>query len=619
MLLVRHSCALAAAFPRPARHGSPASLAGPCVKIEGAPWFPVRSRRCSCAPRGPRRALGVVVAVLGITVETLAVYPLAHVANVVSLGVVYLIAVVVVSTYWGIWLGLRDGAGERRRLQLLPSAAGRAADARRQPQLGRARGLLVVAAATGRRRRARARPCRRGRAAPPRGRPRDRDGARCCSAAPTSTTRSRSPRSASRRAIGAVLGRDRARRGRGRRAPRRLPAAPTERGRRAIGTLVLPAALARAERDRIAERIVPALQSVLAAALRPRRARGRGRRDRRAAAQRRDEDGAAALGLPRPAHAADRDHQRRRRARPRSSRRRAGRRGPRGRARRRPRGWPRSSRSCSTSRGCRPGAAEQHVGRLLARGGAGRGDRARRAGAASCCASRSTRSAAPARRRRPARARLREPDRERAALRAGKPVLVRARRRRRARAGADHRPGPGIRAGELERIFLPFYRSPEPAREPPGLRARPGDRQGLHRGQRRADQRSSRCPDRARASSSSCRSSRRRAPSRRPPDGRRAHPRLRRRPADPAGAAAGAARRRLRGADQHDRPRRRSTARRSPGPHAAIIDLMLPDRPGIEVCRELRSLERAADHRALGRHRRADQDRGAPAAAPTTT
>src|SRR5580658_10209904 len=25
------------------------------------------------------------------------------------------------------------------------------------------------------------------------------------------------------------------------------------------------------------------------------------------------------------------------------------------------------------------------------------------------------------------------------------------------------------------------------------------------------------------------------------------------------------------------------------GPHAAIIDLMLPDRPGIEVCRELRS------------------------------
>jgi len=50
-------------------------------------------------------AIGATVAVAGTAVETLAIYPLAHVAPVVSLGVVYLIGVVVVSTYWGIRLG----------------------------------------------------------------------------------------------------------------------------------------------------------------------------------------------------------------------------------------------------------------------------------------------------------------------------------------------------------------------------------------------------------------------------------------------------------------------------------------------------------------------------------
>ncbi len=52
------------------------------------------------SPR-PSLALGALVALLAIAAETLAIYPLAHVATVVSLGVVYLIGVVVVSTYWG--------------------------------------------------------------------------------------------------------------------------------------------------------------------------------------------------------------------------------------------------------------------------------------------------------------------------------------------------------------------------------------------------------------------------------------------------------------------------------------------------------------------------------------
>ena len=53
----------------------------------------------------PPLLYGLLAAALGVTLETLVIYPLAHVANVVSLGVVYLIAVVVVSTYWGVWLG----------------------------------------------------------------------------------------------------------------------------------------------------------------------------------------------------------------------------------------------------------------------------------------------------------------------------------------------------------------------------------------------------------------------------------------------------------------------------------------------------------------------------------
>src|ERR1700678_4532695 len=53
----------------------------------------------------PSLRLGVLVAVLAVAAETLAIYPLAHVAQVVSLGVVYLIGVVVVSTYWAIRLG----------------------------------------------------------------------------------------------------------------------------------------------------------------------------------------------------------------------------------------------------------------------------------------------------------------------------------------------------------------------------------------------------------------------------------------------------------------------------------------------------------------------------------
>jgi two-component system sensor histidine kinase KdpD len=54
----------------------------------------------------PRAAAGIVVSLLAVAVATAAISLLKQVAPVVSLGVVYLPAVLLVSTYWGISLGL---------------------------------------------------------------------------------------------------------------------------------------------------------------------------------------------------------------------------------------------------------------------------------------------------------------------------------------------------------------------------------------------------------------------------------------------------------------------------------------------------------------------------------
>lgn len=59
--------------------------------------------------RRPSRLLGIVVAIVGVGLATLVVYPLERVAPVVSLSVVYLLAVVAVSTFWGLWLGIATG------------------------------------------------------------------------------------------------------------------------------------------------------------------------------------------------------------------------------------------------------------------------------------------------------------------------------------------------------------------------------------------------------------------------------------------------------------------------------------------------------------------------------
>jgi two-component system sensor histidine kinase KdpD len=49
---------------------------------------------------------GIAASLLWVALATALIYPLREIAPVVSTGVVYMLAVLVVSTYWGLWLGL---------------------------------------------------------------------------------------------------------------------------------------------------------------------------------------------------------------------------------------------------------------------------------------------------------------------------------------------------------------------------------------------------------------------------------------------------------------------------------------------------------------------------------
>jgi two-component system sensor histidine kinase KdpD len=57
-------------------------------------------------PEPPSRRVGALVAVALVAFCTLLIYPLKQAAPVVSLGVVYMLAVVIVSVTWGMWLGV---------------------------------------------------------------------------------------------------------------------------------------------------------------------------------------------------------------------------------------------------------------------------------------------------------------------------------------------------------------------------------------------------------------------------------------------------------------------------------------------------------------------------------
>jgi len=227
--------------------------------------FPRARSPLSLRSSRPSLRSGALVALVAIALETLAIYPLKRLAPVVSLGVVYLIAVVLLSTYWGIVLGLLTAllsALVFNYFQLTPVGRLTLADQRNWAALG---ALVAVAAVTGA-----VAELARARAVEAERRRREADLA-------TEMARlllggeediEAALALAAQRLAGAI--------GASSVAIERNPIPPDPRhvtfalrdGDVSIGTLVLPATLSDAERERVSERIVPALQSVLAAALR---------------------------------------------------------------------------------------------------------------------------------------------------------------------------------------------------------------------------------------------------------------------------------------------------------------------------------------------------------------
>ena len=97
----------------------------------------------------PSRLVGVLAAITGVALATAAVYPLKQVTPVVSLGVLYVLAVVVVSTFWGLFLGIATSilsAAAFNFFHLPPPGRFALADERDWAALV---ALVVVAVATG--------------------------------------------------------------------------------------------------------------------------------------------------------------------------------------------------------------------------------------------------------------------------------------------------------------------------------------------------------------------------------------------------------------------------------------------------------------------------------------
>jgi two-component system sensor histidine kinase KdpD len=69
----------------------------------------VLRRKSGAEPEIRRALIGAAVAVAAIALTTLLLYPLREVAPAVSLGVVYLLGVLLVASIWGVWLGVLTG------------------------------------------------------------------------------------------------------------------------------------------------------------------------------------------------------------------------------------------------------------------------------------------------------------------------------------------------------------------------------------------------------------------------------------------------------------------------------------------------------------------------------
>jgi two-component system, OmpR family, sensor histidine kinase KdpD len=211
----------------------------------------------------PSRSAGVVVAIASVAAATAVIYPLKQVTPVLSLGILYVLAVVIVSMFWGLVFGIATSvlsAAAFNFFHLPPGGDFTLADNRDWAALlafvvvGAATGMLADLARS------------RGRDAEQRRQEADLSAEMAQLLLGTTHLESALELAAQRLAVAvgvtsAVIS------SRALDADEQWLAFALQSAGARIGTLLLPSTLSDGERARIEERVVPSLESILAAAL----------------------------------------------------------------------------------------------------------------------------------------------------------------------------------------------------------------------------------------------------------------------------------------------------------------------------------------------------------------
>jgi len=213
--------------------------------------------------RRPPYRLGFAVAVVGTALETLAIYPLGHLAPAVSLAVVYALTVVVSALYWGTLAGLLTALGGAlafNYFHLPPVGRFTLDDARTWVAFASLAVVALMAGLLGSLARDRAIEAEEHR--------QEADLATEMARLLLGGSRLDAALAATAQRLAAAIGVNSAAIELGVAAgdARRVAFALRDRDA-TIGTLLLPATLSAAERERVLTRIVPTLQSILAASL----------------------------------------------------------------------------------------------------------------------------------------------------------------------------------------------------------------------------------------------------------------------------------------------------------------------------------------------------------------
>jgi two-component system, OmpR family, sensor histidine kinase KdpD len=211
--------------------------------------------------RRPSRLLGIVVAIVGVALATIVVYPLERVAPVVSLSVVYLLAVVAVSTFWGLGFGIATGLASALAFNffhLRPVGRLSLSDSREWVSLSAFIAVAIATGLLGELARARAQEADQRR--------READISADLARLLLAATHPEEALAAAGERLAQALGVRSASIELGETAEDNTHSRfPLYSADERIGTLLLPIDLPEAERRRVSERIVPSLESILAA------------------------------------------------------------------------------------------------------------------------------------------------------------------------------------------------------------------------------------------------------------------------------------------------------------------------------------------------------------------